>query len=468
MKRLIGLLVLWFCVTLHAANPAFTDFDTNDFLYTPSPAPGMFKLTLAINPTNVTFNIISSTNVNVTNFVSQTINAVSNFFQTVWVTNEYVTFEVVSNAFFTNAVIANGVGPWIYSLNGFGTNTTIYGLTVNNDFFVVGPGAPVFELINGDTSIGQAGFDGTNWYGSGGDLTNLFILAGANIVLTTNSNGSLTISASSTLTNATIFATNVVSGGTLAAATIGTFTGDITTAGGSYATTLKNTGTAGTYTKPTFDAQGRETSGASAVLASADFANQGTTTTVLHGNAAGNPTWAQVNLGSDVTGTLPPTALVANATGALTNNGSGTLGYYNNFTAQGNTFNGVSQLVQNDGSGNLPVISGQNLTNLTYRYTTNAITALNVPWQQALFTNIGANFTITLSAPANAFYESSILYVTNSGSTDFKVTMPNGVWGPPGSGTPPAFYCTNKMLTTILIQHYGQLMTNAIKQDYAP
>lgn len=42
-----------------------------------------------------------------------------------------------------------------------------------------------------------------------------------------------------------------------------------------------------------------------ATLASADFANQGTSTTVLHGNAAGNPTWGQVNLGADVTGDLP-------------------------------------------------------------------------------------------------------------------------------------------------------------------
>ena len=37
-------------------------------------------------------------------------------------------------------------------------------------------------------------------------------------------------------------------------------------------------------------------------LASAHFANQGTTTTVLHGNAAGNPSWAAVHLVNDVTG----------------------------------------------------------------------------------------------------------------------------------------------------------------------
>lgn len=40
-------------------------------------------------------------------------------------------------------------------------------------------------------------------------------------------------------------------------------------------------------------------------LASADFVNQGTTTTVLHGNAAGNPSFALVNLGTEVTSLLP-------------------------------------------------------------------------------------------------------------------------------------------------------------------
>jgi hypothetical protein len=40
-------------------------------------------------------------------------------------------------------------------------------------------------------------------------------------------------------------------------------------------------------------------------LASADFVNQGTTTTVLHGNAAGNPSWGAVVLTTDVSGILP-------------------------------------------------------------------------------------------------------------------------------------------------------------------
>jgi hypothetical protein len=40
-------------------------------------------------------------------------------------------------------------------------------------------------------------------------------------------------------------------------------------------------------------------------LASSDFANQGATTTVLHGNAAGNPSFAAVSLTADVSGVLP-------------------------------------------------------------------------------------------------------------------------------------------------------------------
>jgi hypothetical protein len=44
-------------------------------------------------------------------------------------------------------------------------------------------------------------------------------------------------------------------------------------------------------------------------LTSADFANQGTTTTVLHGNGSGNPTFSAVSLVNDVTGNLPVSKL---------------------------------------------------------------------------------------------------------------------------------------------------------------
>lgn len=54
-------------------------------------------------------------------------------------------------------------------------------------------------------------------------------------------------------------------------------------------------------------------------LASAQHANQGTTTTVLHGNASGNPSWAAVSLTADVTNTLP----VANGGTGITAFGTG-------------------------------------------------------------------------------------------------------------------------------------------------
>lgn len=58
-----------------------------------------------------------------------------------------------------------------------------------------------------------------------------------------------------------------------------------------------------------------------AQLASSDFANQGTTTTVLHGNAAGNPSFGAVALATETTGTLP----VANG-GTGTTTATGTAG----------------------------------------------------------------------------------------------------------------------------------------------
>jgi hypothetical protein len=69
--------------------------------------------------------------------------------------------------------------------------------------------------------------------------------------------------------------------------------------------TLASVVAAGTSTKVTYNAKGLVTLGASATLASTDFANQGTATTLLHGGGAGGPTWSAVSLTTDVTNTLP-------------------------------------------------------------------------------------------------------------------------------------------------------------------
>ncbi len=51
---------------------------------------------------------------------------------------------------------------------------------------------------------------------------------------------------------------------------------------------------AGTNTKISYDSKGLVTGSSSSVLASADYENQGTVSTVLHGNASGNPSWGQI------------------------------------------------------------------------------------------------------------------------------------------------------------------------------
>lgn len=82
--------------------------------------------------------------------------------------------------------------------------------------------------------------------------------------------------------------------GSVAAGQMPALTGDITTTAGTVATTLATVASAGTGTKVTINTKGLSTAVANASLASADFSNQGTTTTLLHGNAAGNPSFASV------------------------------------------------------------------------------------------------------------------------------------------------------------------------------
>ena len=198
-------------------------------------------------------------------------------------------------------------------------------------------------------------------------------------------------------------------------------TGDITTPGGSLATTLKNTGTAGTYTKPTFDAQGRETSGAAAVLASADYANQGTTTTVLHGNASGNPSFALVSLSADVTGTLPTANLPAQFRGlagscSTGNSINSTVHYMPVFGASGNfsiTFSNACNYAQGPITFSNLCVTIDNPVPITGTNTTIAI-----------YTNTSAG-TVGASALTVTLIGNSSNQDTNTGTLGF--TVPAGI-----------------------------------------
>jgi hypothetical protein len=82
-------------------------------------------------------------------------------------------------------------------------------------------------------------------------------------------------------------------------------------------------------------------------LAGAQHANQGTATTLLHGNAAGNPTWAAASLTADVTGTLPIANGGTNSTATPTNGGVG----YGTGTAHAYTAAGTSgQVLTSNGA----------------------------------------------------------------------------------------------------------------------
>lgn len=102
--------------------------------------------------------------------------------------------------------------------------------------------------VNGAVPTSQAT---STLYGIG---TNGFVLAEVSGIPTWTATTTLaTISGTLSLTTQ--------AAGTLQAAQFPALTGDITTSAGSLATSLKSTGTAGTYRSTTFDAQGRETSG---------------------------------------------------------------------------------------------------------------------------------------------------------------------------------------------------------------
>lgn len=220
-------------------------------------------------------------------------------------------------------------GDVVYPAAAGGTVTSVAQTFTGGLISVAGSpitGSGTLALTVSGTSGGVPYFSGAAMWASSGVLTNHALMLGGGVAGAPSTPVGLGTATTVLHGNATgapswgaVSLTTDVSG-TLQAAQAPAYSGDASSSAGSLTLTLATVASAGTNTKVTYNAKGLVTSGTPAVLASSDFANQGTATTVLHGNAAGNPSWGAVSLTTDVSGTLQASQFPA-LTGDVTTSG---------------------------------------------------------------------------------------------------------------------------------------------------
>lgn len=138
--------------------------------------------------------------------------------------------------------------------------------------------------LGSGTSGGILGYTGTGTLSSSGLLTANALLLGGGAGATPSALGSLG-------TTSTVLHGNAAGAPSFGSVTSSDMNITTTSCTNQFVTAI-SAGGVGTCTTDT--------------LAGAQHANQGTTTTVLHGNAAGNPSWGSVSLTADISGTLAP------------------------------------------------------------------------------------------------------------------------------------------------------------------
>ena len=143
--------------------------------------------------------------------------------------------------------------------------------------------------------------------------------------------------------------------------------------------------------------------------ASADFANQGTTTTVLHGNAAGNPSWGAVVLTTDVSGILPIANGGTNSTSTPT---AGAIGYGTG-TAIGYTLAGTTgQVLTSQGSGT-PTWTTLTVGTVTSVSFTGGLITVGTATTTPAFTVAGTSGGIPYFSSASTWATSAALVASN-------------------------------------------------------
>ena len=290
-----------------------------------------------------------------------------------------------------------------------GTNSSA---ALNNNRIMVSSGGAIAEanaLTNGQLLIGFAGaapMAANLTAGSGISITNG---AGAITIAATGGNGTVTSFSAGALSP--LFTTSVATATTTPALSFA-----ISNAG---AYTLLGNNSASSAVPAYF----------APALASGLFANQGTGTTILHGNASGNPSWGSVALGTDVSGTLPIANGGTNSSAALNNNrimvSSG------GAIAEANALTNGQLLIGSAGTApmaaNLTAGSGISITNGAGAITIAAtggngtVTSFSAGALSPLFTTSVATATTT---PALSFAISNAGAYTSLATTALQVLFP--------------------------------------------
>ena len=277
------------------------------------------------------------------------------------------------------------------------------------------------NLVNGELAINIT--DGKLYYKDNGGTVRLLASNGTSAPVTTFSAGTTGFTPSSATSGAITLA------GTLATTNGGTGLTSFTSGGAVYASstsalttgTLPNTA-GGTGQSSAFTQYGVTYANTTTALATTAA---GTTTTVLHGNASGAPTFGAVSLTADVTGTLP---IGNGGTGATTLAGAN-IALFN--TAQTwtatQTFNGSSSTsavkTLNIAEPANVVASAPSATTNFYvnsgavqYYTTNAANnwTLNIAFSSgtslntAMTTNDSISITMLATQGSTAYYNSAV------------------------------------------------------------
>ena len=256
----------------------------------------------------------------------------------------------------------------------------------NNVYTITGSGLGITPVINGGTGLGTIPTNGQLLIGNGTGYTLNTLTAGTAITVT---NGLGTITVTNNLPDLTVVLTGA--GTTVVTGTYPSFTITSNDAFVGTVTSVSWTGgivsVATPTTTPAFTIAGtsggipyfssgtawassgvltasRIVLGGGAGVAPTVLGSLGTTTTVLHGNAAGAPTFGAVSLTADVSGTLPiangGTGATTSAT-ALANLGAGTV----SSVGGTGTVNGITLTGTVTTTGNLTLggaLSGVDLT----------------------------------------------------------------------------------------------------------